>query len=147
MGWCVLGHGRRGLRAGLVGSSSRSRLLFSKQSRKDTRKIRARAVQVAPVPAGKSASDAPACAPGTEEARPAPGRWFWIPDDDSLALDRGAAALMSGGAMGAQESGAAPSPGGAARASRPLFISRIEVNGVASVREGQVDIEPYQFHC
>ena len=73
------------------------------QTRKDTRQTRARAVHVAPVPAEKSASDAPACALGTEETRPAPGRWFWIPDEDSPVVDGGAAASSSGGAMGAQE--------------------------------------------
>ena len=53
-------------------------------------------MQVAPVPVGESASDAPACAPGTEEERPAPGCWFSIPEDDSPAVDGGAAASSSG---------------------------------------------------
>ena len=44
--------------------------------------------------------------------------------------------------------GATPSPGGVAGTARPPpFISRIEVDGVASVREGQVDMEPRQVHC
>ena len=58
-------------------------------------------MQVAPVPAGKSASDAPACAPGTKSAYPAPGRWFWVPDDNSPAVDGGAAAPSSRDAVGA----------------------------------------------
>ena len=36
---------------------------------------------------------------------------------------------------------------GVPRASRPPFISRIEVDAVVNVREGQVDVEPHQFHC
>ena len=104
-------------------------------------------MQVAPVPAEKSASDAPACAPGTGAASPAPGRWFWLPDDDSPPVDGGAAALSSGSAVEAQEAEAKPSLEGAARASRPPFISRIEVDTAASVREGQVDVEPHKFHC
>ena len=110
------------------------------------RQTGARAVQVAPVPAEKSASDAPACAPGTAETRPAPGRWFCIPDDASPAVDEGAAASSWGGAVGTQEAEVKPSPEGAAGVSRPPFISRIEVDAVASVREGQVKVEPHQFH-
>ena len=30
---------------------------------------------------------------------------------------------------------------------RPPFIRRIEVDAVASMREGQVDVEPHPFHC
>ena len=48
---------------------------FSTRSRNDTRSTGTRVVQIAAVPARKSASDAPACAPVTEEARPGPGRW------------------------------------------------------------------------
>ena len=83
---------------------------FSTQTRNDTRQTRARAVQVAPVPADNSASDAPACASGTEETRPAPGRWFGISGYDSSAADGGAAALSSRGAVGAQEAEAKLSP-------------------------------------
>ena len=100
-------------------------------------------MQVAPVPAVKSASDAPACAPGTEAARPVPGCWFWVPDDDSPAVDGGAGASSSGDAVGAQEAEAKSSPKGAAGVSRPPFISCIEVGAVASVREGQVDAESH----
>ena len=70
---------------------------FSTQIRNDTRQTGARAVQVAPVRAS-----------GTEETKPAPGRWFRIPDDDSPAVDGGAAASSSGGAVGAQEAEAKP---------------------------------------
>ena len=103
-------------------------------------------MQVAQVPAEKSASDVPACALGTEETRPAPGRWFCIPDADSPAVNGGVAASSSGGAVGAQEAKAKLSPDGATGASRPPFISRIGVDAVASVREDKVDVEPHQFH-
>ena len=114
---------------------------FSTRSRNDTWQTGARAVQVTPVPVEKSASDAPACASGTEEIRPAPGYWFSIPDDDLPAVDRGAAVPLLGGAVGDQEVEAKPSPKDAAGASRPPFISRIEVDAAVSVREGQVDVE------
>ena len=91
--------------------------------------------------------DASACAPGTKAARPAPGRWLWVPDDDSPAVDGDATASSSGGAVRAPEAEAKPSLEGAAGTSRPPFISRIGVNSVASVREGQVDVEPNQFYC
>ena len=104
-------------------------------------------MQVALAPAEKSASDAPACAPGTKAATPAPGRWLWVPDDDSPAVDGGAAASSSGGAVRAPKVEATPSLEGAAGTSRPPFISRIGVDAVASVSEGQVDDEPHQFHC
>ena len=120
---------------------------FNTRSRNNMRQTEARAVQVAPVPAEKLASDAPACAPGTEAARPAPGRWLWVPDDDSPAVDRGAAASSSGGAVRAPEAEAKPSLEGAAGTSHPPFISCIGVDAVASVREGQVDVEFHQFHC
>ena len=81
---------------------------FSTQIRNDTRQTGARAVQVAPVLAENLAPDTPACASGTEETKPAPGRWFRIPDDDSPAVDGGAAASSSGGAVGAQEAEAKP---------------------------------------
>ena len=42
---------------------------------------------------------------------------------------------------------AKPSPESVAGASHPPFISGIGVDAVASVREGQVDVEPHQFHC
>ena len=62
-------------------------------------------------------------------------------------MDVGAAASTSGGAVGAQEAGTTPSPGVAAGASRPPFNCRIAVDRGTSVREGQVDVEPHQFHC
>ena len=120
---------------------------FDTRSRNDTRQTGARAVQVAPVPAERSASDAPAYAPGTEAARSAPGRWLWVPEDDSPAVDGDAAAALSGGAVRAPKVEAKPSLEGAAETSRPPFISRIGMDAVASVREGQVDVEPHQFHC
>ena len=49
--------------------------------------------------------------------------------------------------MRAQEAEVKPSPEGVPGASRPPFIIRIEVDAVASVREGQVDVEPHQFRC
>ena len=49
--------------------------------------------------------------------------------------------------MGAPEVEAKLTLEGAAGTSRPPFISRIGVDAVASVREGQVDVEPHQFHC
>ena len=49
--------------------------------------------------------------------------------------------------MRAREAEKNPSLDGAAGTSRPLFISRIGVGAVASVREGQVDVEPHKFHC
>ena len=49
--------------------------------------------------------------------------------------------------MRAPEAEAKPSLEGIAGTSRPPFISRIGVDAVASVREGQVDVEPHQFHC
>ena len=73
-------------------------------------------MQVAPMPAEKSASGAPACAPGTEAARPASVRWLWTPDDYSPAVDGGSALSSSEGAVGAQEAWAKQSPGGAAGA-------------------------------
>ena len=72
-------------------------------------------MQVAPVPAEKSASDAPACAPGTEAARPARGRWLWVPDDDSPTADGSAVASLSGGAVRAPEAEAKPSKTGGCR--------------------------------
>ena len=69
-----------------------------------------------------------------------------MPDDDFSAMDGGAPASSSRGAVGAQEPEAKPSPEGAAGASRPQFISRIEVDTVPSVHEGQVDLEPHQFN-
>ena len=42
--------------------------------------------------------------------------------------------------MEAQEAVAMPPPGGAAGASRPQFISLVEVDGVVSVRERQTDV-------
>ena len=104
-------------------------------------------IQAAPVPAEKSASNAPAYALGTGTARPAPERWFWVPDDDSHMVDGGAAASSSGGAAEAPETEAKSSLEGAAGTSRSPFISCIEVDAVASVREGQVDVGPHQFHC
>ena len=61
------------------------------------------------------------------------------------AVDGGAAASSSGGSI--QEAKAKPSLEGAAGASRPPFICRIEVVAVASVREGKVGVEPNQFNC
>ena len=104
-------------------------------------------MQVAPVPVEKSALDASACAPGAKAARPAPERWLWEPDDDSTAVDGGEAASSSEGAVRAPEAEVKPSLEGAAGTSRPPFISRIGVDAVAIVREGQVDVEPHQFHC
>ena len=49
--------------------------------------------------------------------------------------------------MKAPEAAAKPSLEGVAGKLRPPFISRIGVDAVASVREGQVDVEPHQFHC
>ena len=49
--------------------------------------------------------------------------------------------------MGAQEVEAKPSSERAAGASRPSFINRIQVDVVASVRGGEVEVEPHQFHC
>ena len=45
--------------------------------------------------------------------------------------------------MRAPKAEAKPSLEGSAGTSRPPFISRIEVDAVASVREGQVDVEPH----
>ena len=104
-------------------------------------------MKVASVPAETSASDGLACAPWTEVARSAPGRWFWVLNDDSPAVDEGAAASSSGGTVGAQETEEKSSSEGAAGASRPPVISRIKVDAVASVREGKVDGEPHQFNC
>ena len=73
-------------------------------------------------------------------------RWFWIPDDDSLVVGVGAAASSSGGIVRAPEAEAKPSLEGAAGTSRPPFISRIGVDELASVCEGQVDVEPHHFH-
>ena len=42
---------------------------------------------------------------------------------------------------------AKPSPEGAAGTSRPPCNGRIDVGKVAIVRDGQVDVEPHQFHC
>ena len=98
-----------------------------------------RAVQVAPVPAGKSASDAPACAPGIEGA----GHCFRIPDEDSPVENGGAAASWSEGAMEDQDVGPTQSKGGVAAASRPPYIRRVGVDGFASGREWQVDVEPH----
>ena len=53
--------------------SSRNRLRLFSRRRNDKRQTGARGVQVAPVPAGKSASDVPAYAPVTEVAGPGPG--------------------------------------------------------------------------
>ena len=104
-------------------------------------------MQVAPMPAEKSVSDAPACAPGTEAVRPAPGRWLWVPDDDSPAVDGGAAASSSGGVVRAPKAEAKPSLEGAAETSRLPLVSRIGGDAVASVREDQVDVEHHQFNC
>ena len=79
-------------------------------------------MQVAPVPAKKSAPDAPAYAPGTEAAIPAPGRWLWVPVDDSPAVNGGAAAPASGSAVRAPRAKAKPSLKGAAGTSRPPFL-------------------------
>ena len=81
-------------------------------------------MQIAPVPVGKSASDAPACVPRAEDARPAPGCWFWIPDVNYQAVDGGAAASSSGGAIDTQEERATPLPGSAAGASRPSTVCK-----------------------
>ena len=62
-------------------------------------------------------------------------------------MGRGAAASLSGGIVGAQEAAATPSPEGAIGASRPPFIHRVGMDGVASVREEQVDVETHQFDC
>ena len=62
-------------------------------------------------------------------------------------VDGGAAASSSGGTAGAPEAEAKSSLEGAAGTSRPPFISRIEVDAVTSVREGQVEVEPHQFYC
>ena len=83
-------------------------------------------MQVAPVSAEKSAPDAPACAPGTETASPAPGRWLSVPVDDSPAVNGGAAASSSGSAVRAPKAKAKPSLKGAAGTSRPPVISRME---------------------
>ena len=104
-------------------------------------------MQVAPVPTKKSASDTSACAPGTEEAGPGPGSWFFIPGDDSPAVDRDAAALSSGSALGDQEAGGTPSPRDAAGVSHPPFIRRVGLDGVASMQEVKVYVEPPQFYC
>ena len=120
---------------------------FNTRSRNDTRQTGSCAVQVAPVPAEKSVPDAPACAPGTEAARPVSGRWVWVPDDGFPAVYGSAAASSSGGAVEIQEAEAKASPEGAAEASRLPFISGIEVDAVASVREGQIDVECHQFYC
>ena len=61
-----------------------------------------------------------------------------------MMMDGGAATSSSKGAMGAQEARARSSPGGAAGASRPPIIRRVGVDGVASVREGQVKLKPHQ---
>ena len=104
-------------------------------------------MQVTPVLAEISASNAPAYAPGTEATRPVSDHWFWIRDDYSPAVDRGVAASSSEGGVGTQDAEAKPSPKGDAGAWDPPFISRIEVDAVASVHEGQVDVETYRFHC
>ena len=62
-------------------------------------------------------------------------------------MDGGAAASLSGSVVGAQEAETKPSPEGAAGTSRPPFNGRIDVGTVAIVRDGQVDVEPHQFHC
>ena len=77
---------------------------------------------------------------GIEGTGPGPRCCFWIPDDNSPAVNGGTAASSSGGAVGAQEAEQRPSPGGAAGASRPPFISYIEVGGLASAREGEIDV-------
>ena len=99
---------------------------FNTRSRNDTWQTGARAVQVAPVPAEKSVSDAPACAPGTEAARQAPGRWLWVSDDDSPAVDGGAAESTSRGAVRAPKAEAKPSLEGAAGTSRPPVLGALE---------------------
>ena len=75
-------------------------LAFSTQSRNDTRKTRVCAVRVALVPAETSALDAPACTPGTEGVVSGPGRWFWIPNDGSTAVDGSEAVPSSCGFRG-----------------------------------------------
>ena len=62
-------------------------------------------------------------------------------------MDGGAAASSSGGAVRAPEAEAKPSLEGAAGTSRPPFISSNGLDAVASVREGQVDVEPHQLYC
>ena len=62
-------------------------------------------------------------------------------------MDGGAAASSSEDAVVAEEAEAKPSPEGAAGMSRPPFNGRIDVGTVAIVRDGQVDVEPHQFHC
>ena len=94
-------------------------------------------MQVAPVPAETSAPDAPACAPGPEAASPAPGRWLWVPVNDSPAVDGGAAASSSGSAVRAPKAEAKPSLEGAAGTSRPPFFCRTEwIQSQACTRAG-----------
>ena len=69
-------------------------------------------------------------------------RCFGVPDYDSPAVDGGAAASSSGGAIGAQEAEPNPSPEGASGTSRLPCISRIEGNTVAIVCERQIDVKP-----
>ena len=135
MALCVPGQGRRGLRAGFISSSSscshlrlthevgttRGRLELARCKspscrQKSRRRMRQRVLR------------------GLKQ------QGFWVPDDDSPAVDRGAATSSSGGAARAPEAEAKPP-------SRPPFISRIEVDAVASVRDGQLDVEPHQFYC
>ena len=49
--------------------------------------------------------------------------------------------------MGAEEAEAKPSSERDAGTSHPPFYGRIEVDTVASVREGQADVKPHQCHC
>ena len=62
-------------------------------------------------------------------------------------MDGGAAASSSGDAVGAEEAEAKPSSERDAGTSHPPFYGRIEVDTVASVREGQADVKPRQCHC
>ena len=48
----------------------------------------------------------------------------------------------------AQKARAMPSPESAAGGWHPLFVRRVRADGVASVREGKIDVKPHQFlHC